>query len=167
MAATPGYIPAGAYWNEIQLAASNRAGTAAVWQAISVAHLEATGNVARFSFSDVNAAYSRAVRNRRAVEAFAALPQTGAIGPEHVGAILNAPVSGVPQQYRRYLAKFTHTVLTNGEEQQHIRTYIFRAGLDATKQSILNHLNSFAADLAEEYENELHVGISDVSLLAG
>lgn len=165
MAATPGFIPAGAYWNEIQLAAANRAGTAAVWQAISVAHLEATGNAPRFQFTDVNAAYSRAVANRRAGEAFAAAPQTAAIGPEHIGRILNAPpppAGGTPQ---RMLVRFTHQVLRGGELQETVRTSVFKYGLPPTKQSLLNRLNRNASDLAEEYEDELHVGVSDISIL--
>lgn len=166
MAATPGVIPAGAYWNEIQLAAQNRAGTAAVWQAISVAHLEATGSVPRFQFGEVNRLYALAAGNRRAAEALNAAAPGIQIGPEHIGAIPNAPPAPPGNISRRFAVRFEQQILRGGVTSSVWRTSIFQYGVPATKQSLINRLHRDAAIFSEDYEDETHLGIGDISILA-
>jgi hypothetical protein len=156
----------GAYWNEIQTAAANRVGTAAVFQAVKVAHLEATGEILTGGFTEINALYSRAVGNReRSLEFMGANPASE-IRPEHIGAIPNAPPPPPGGSPRRYLVRFEQQLMRGGERVTEIRTDVFRTGLPGSKQSLMNRLHRYGATLAEEYEDETHTGIGQVWILA-
>lgn len=166
MAATTGKVPAGAYWGEIQAAAEARIGYVAMRTAITVAHFEATGEQASFSQERLRTLYTQAIRNREAEAALAAAPANAAIDFTHIGAIPRAPELLSTTTSRRYIVQFEHTVQRPTGIETIWRTSPFDTGIPATKQSLYNKINQDAANLAEDYGDELHLGVGRIRLLA-
>jgi len=154
------------YFGTIQAAANAGLPTRELYSALYNAAFELTGTVPKFGFQDVTALRSIAVRNREAERQFAALPATGALGPEHFGAIPNAAPFGGVQEGRQINVVFEHIVERNGVRVVQTRTSVFRNGVGPTKRSVLNDLSRNAAELAKDYEDEVHIGIGAVRLLA-
>lgn len=166
MALLPGQVNAGIYYNEIQAAVGQRVQTQTLFEALTAAHYEATGELGSFNFAQVTQLRSLAARSRNASEAFMAAANTEAIGPQHVGAIPNAAVPALTGGPQRILVRYEQNIMSaDGSISTVWRTNEFRAGLPPTKQSLLNRLNRDAATLSEEYE-ETHLGIGQVSILA-
>jgi hypothetical protein len=166
VAARESFGAAGVYWGTIQAAVNARLTTQELYSALYNAAFAETGQVPKFGFSEVTALRSQAVRNREAEASLSRAEQTAAIGPEHIGAIPRAMPLGNLRDPRRYLATFEHIVDRNGQRVVETRTSVFQYGLPPTKQSLLNQLNRDGAALADEYEDELHIGIGTVRLLA-
>lgn len=166
MAATTPKVPAGAYWGEIQAAAEARIGYVAMRTAITVAHFEATGAQASFSQDQLRALYTQAIRNREAERSLRDALPTAAIDFTHIGAIPSATAVVSTTASRRYIVQFEHTVQRPTGTETIWRTSVFDYGIPATKGSLLNRINQDAANLAEDYGDELHLGVGRIRLLA-
>lgn len=166
MPATTPNTPAGAYWPEIQAGVSQFLTTQTFWEVLTAAHLQQTGQLPAFSFAEVTALRSIAVRNRNASIQFMKAANNVEILPEMIGRIPSAPVASPLGESRRYIVRFQHIVERDGIQVTQWRTSEFRTGILRTKSSMLNELNQQGAALAEDYENETHIGIGDVSILA-
>ena len=159
-------LPAGAYWGTIQAAAESRIGYVRALQAVQVAAGLEAGQAVRFSRGDFQSFYTQAIRNREAATLLNAAPGSIALGPEHIGAIPNAPAGPLGNVPRRYIVQFEHKILRAGEQVSQWRTDVFAYGLPGTKSALVNRLHRDAAILAGEYPDETHLGIGDIRLLA-
>lgn len=162
-----GQVNAAIYWNEIQASVGQRVQTQTLYEILTAAHYQATGELGSFNFGQVTQLRSLAARNRNASENFADLPLSGAVGPEHIGAVPNAPFGGVPREAGRVVIRFEQNIIRNGVPTTEIRSNIYSTGIpSATKSGIMNRLNRDAATLASEYDDETHVSIGQVWILA-
>jgi hypothetical protein len=161
-----GFGAAGMYFGTIQAAVNARLSTQELYSALYNSALELTGQVPKFGFAEVTALRSQAVKNREAEAAFARLPSSGALGPEHFGATPRAAAFQSVRDPRRILAVFEHIVERGGVQYTETRTSEFIAGVGPTKGSVLNDLSRNAAELSKDYEDEVHIGIGAVRLLA-
>lgn len=166
MATAPGRINAGAYWTLINSAAENQVGVVNAIKSLHVAYFNDTGIQGVIDQAQFNSVYGQAVANARAGREFTRAANDTEILPEMIGRLINAPVASPLGVSRPYVVYFEHIVERGGQQYTQVRASTFATGILRTKRSMLNELNSQGGDLAEEYEDETHVGIGRVWILA-
>ena|ERR1700733_11461026 len=163
---TPGQTKLLNYWGIIQKSVADRVSTSDLWSAVTSAAAAEGYSLSPANAMDMNSLRSLAAGNRNASEEFMAAPDNAALGASFYGFELYAPAPHQLNVETTYLVRFEQNVLENGMPATVWRTDTFRGVLPATKDELMQQLNSDAEQIGEDY-NQTHVSIGSVAITVG
>jgi cytosine/adenosine deaminase-related metal-dependent hydrolase len=140
-----------------------RASTSDLWQAVRDAAASQGFELTGVNAVDMGQLRAFAVANRNAAEAFNSAVAGTSLDAGMMGQELYYTASNRPDSLALYNVRFMHTVIEDGVEIDLQRTDQIRGILPATKDQLMQMLDSDAQILADEY-NQSHVSIGDVTI---
>jgi hypothetical protein len=162
---TPGQRKLLLYWGNIQQSVTARASTADLWAAVRSAAAAEGTPLSGVRIQDMNGLRSIAASMARSQRDLAALRPDSVI----TGAMIGRDLSSRPLTDQalapRYLVRFEHDVLVDGQLQTVWRSSFFDGALPSTKGDLLNALEQDAVAMADDY-GTTHVGVGRFQIAA-
>ena len=154
-----------AYWGIIQAAVSQRASTAALWEAVRSDALAQGVTIQGVSAIDMGRLRSIVADQRNAMEAFGLLRPNEAITQSQIGTDISARDLAAQALAPTWLVRFEHDVVVEGELQTLWRTSTFEGSLPATAGSLRSAVEADAQALADDYD-VTHAGVGRIQIVA-
>lgn len=154
-----------AYWGEIQNAVTRRAGTAEIWADVHNAATREGVALTGISASDMSTLRGIAAGMRNSMESFSRLGQSEVITPAVMASDVSARSLGDQSLAPRWIVRFEHDVIVNGQLQTLWRSSVFDASLPATAGELRTAIEGDAVALANDYDIT-HAGVGRLQISA-
>lgn len=161
---TPGQRRALQYWSVIEAATHEHQNVTELWQRIRDMATSLGYDAPGIGATDVNWLRSEAVGSRNARNTFATLSAENYIGPDSIHVAPYARELGERVALPRYIVKFDHITIENGQEVTATRSAIYTSTMPRSKRELKLSLAQDAAGYADGYGVQ-HVGIGNYYII--
>jgi hypothetical protein len=165
MAFTSGQQKLLPYWGIIVTSVAQRASTADLWAAVRAGAQIEGNQLTGVRVQDMNVLRSIAASQQRSISSLQSLLPGNALDARNIGRDLSSRSLQDQSLAPRWIVRFEHDVVVQGQLQTLWRSSVFEGQLPSTKGDLMNALESDAAELAKDYD-VTHVGIGRFSIAA-
>lgn len=162
---TPGQQKLLAYWGEIQSAVSQRVSTAALWETVRVAAAQEGRPLSGVGAIDMNLLRSIAAEQQRTMGVITAGRLDQTITADMIARDLSSRALADQNLAPRFLVRFQHDVIVDGQLQTLWRSSFFDGSLPSTKGDLLNALTQDAVAMSDDY-GVTHAGVGQFQISA-